>query len=144
MLKISIISDSLSLPRATDTGVILWKDIDNTIRLLKNSNADSSVSVMKLDHATHPIKMKVMEGDKLNPFLEEERGRMAEHELPTIFVRNCSVYVSTLETIQAGKIIGEDCRGYVMPMERSVDINNPIDFDFAEFLYKKYQQTKHS
>lgn len=116
----------------------LPEDIDNTIRLLENSNADSSVSVMKLDHAAHPVKMKVMEGNKLNPFLEEERGRMAEHELPTIYVRNCSVYVSTLETIQAGKIIGDDCRGYVMPMERSVDINDPIDFDFAEFLYRKY------
>lgn len=118
----------------------LPEDIDNTIDLLKDTSADSSVSVMKLDHATHPVKMKVMDGDKLIPFLEEERGRMAEHELPPIYVRNCSVYASTLETIQAGKIIGDDCRGYVMPMERSVDINDPIDFDFAEFLYEKYRQ----
>ena len=118
----------------------LPEDIDNTIMLLKNSNGNSSVSIMKLDHAVHPFKMKVMKGDKLNPFLEEERGRMAEHELPTIYVRNGSVYVSTLETIQTGKIIGDDCRGYVMPMERSIDINDPIDFDFAEFLYKKHYQ----
>jgi len=115
----------------------LSKDIDNTIQLLIDSKAPSAVSVMKLDHATHPVKMKVLEGDKLNPFLEEEGGRMAEHELPTIYVRNCSVYASTLETIRAGKIIGDDCRGYVMPTERSIDINDPIDFDFAEFLYKK-------
>lgn len=120
----------------------LSEDIDQTIQLLKSSKANSAVSVMKLDHATHPVKMKVMAGNKLNPFLEEEGGRMAEHELPTIFVRNCSVYVSTIQTIQEGKIIGDDCRGYVMPMERSVDINDPIDFDFAEFLYKKYSKSK--
>lgn len=118
----------------------LPEDIDNTIMLLEKSQANSCVSVMKLDHAIHPVKMKVMEGYKLNPFLEEERGRMAEHELPTIYVRNCSVYVTTLETIQSGKIIGDDCRGYVMPMERSVDINDPIDFDFAEFMYEKYHK----
>lgn len=114
------------------------EDIDHTIQLLKSTQADSSVSVMKLDHATHPVKMKVMDGSKLNPYLEEEGGRMAEHELPTIYVRNCSVYVSTIETIQRGKIIGDNCHGYLMPMERSVDINDPIDFDFAEFLYQKY------
>ena len=114
------------------------QDIDETIQLQKMTQSDSAVSVMKLDHAIHPIKMKTMNGDKLLPFVESEQGRMAEHELPTIYVRNCSVYVSTKETIEKGKVIGDDCRGYVMPTERSVDINDPIDFDFAEFLYRKY------
>jgi CMP-N,N'-diacetyllegionaminic acid synthase len=117
----------------------LPEDIDNTIQLLRDSEADSSVSVMKLDHATHPVKMKVMVGDRLDPYLEEEKGRMAEHELPTIYVRNCSVYATRMKIIKAGKIIGSDCRGYIMPMERSIDINDPIDFEFAEFLYKKFQ-----
>ncbi len=115
-----------------------FMDIDNTIKLLKDTKADSSVSVMKLDHAIHPIKMKVMDGDTLIPFLEEEDGRMSEQELPSIFVRNCSVYVSLIKTIEKGMIIGNDCRGYVMPRERSIDINDPVDFDFAEYLYKKY------
>ncbi len=120
----------------------LSKDIDNTIQLLKDTDADSSVSVMRLDHAVHPIKMKLMKKDKLVAYLEEERGRMAEYELPTIYVRNCSVYATTIESIKNGKIIGDDCRGYIMPMERCVDINSPIDFDFAEFLYKKYNNLK--
>lgn len=114
------------------------QDIDNTIKLLIESKAQSAVSVMKLDHAIHPVKMKIMNGNKLSPFLEEENGRMAEHELPIIYVRNCSVYASTIDTIEKGIIIGNDCRGYIMPFERSIDINNQIDFDFAEFLYNKY------
>ena len=78
----------------------LAEDIDGTIQLLLDSKADSAVSVMQLDHAIHPIKMKVMEGDQLLPFLEEEKGRRAAHELPVIFVRNCSVYASTVKTIK--------------------------------------------
>jgi CMP-N,N'-diacetyllegionaminic acid synthase len=112
----------------------MGRDIDNTIRLLYDSDADSSVTVMRLDHAIHPIKMKTMAGEKLNPFLEEEGGRMAAHELPELYVRNCSVYVSTMENIHQGKIIGDHCLGFVMPRERSIDINDPIDFEFAEYL----------
>jgi CMP-N-acetylneuraminic acid synthetase len=110
-------------------------DIDATVELLRSSGADSAVTVMKLDHAIHPVKLKRLAGDRLLPYLEEERGRMAEHELPALYVRNCAVYASRREVIDAGQIIGNDCRAHVMPRERSVDINDELDFKFAEFLF---------
>jgi CMP-N-acetylneuraminic acid synthetase len=115
-------------------------DIDATIDLLATSGADSAVSVVQLDHAIHPLKMKVMEGDRLLPYLDEERGRMAAHELPTIYVRNCSVYVTRRQAIDRGQVIGDDCRGYVMPRERSLDINEESDLLFAEFLLARREQ----
>ena len=114
------------------------QDIDNTIQLLTKSNADSSVSVMKLDHAIHPVKLKVLSGDILEPFIEEENGRMASHELPDLYVRNCSVYVSKIAIIKQGNVLGKRCLGYVMPRDRSIDINDPIDFEFASYLIRKY------
>lgn len=113
------------------------EDIYATIDLLKNSNADTAVSVVRLEHATHPAKLKVMYGNKLLPYLEEEKGRMAEHELPKLFVRNCAVYATLCEVIERGQIIGENCVGYVMPRERSVDINDEMDLAFAEFLIQR-------
>lgn len=118
----------------------LGSDIDNTIKLLLDSDADSSVSVMKLDHAIHPLKLKVKEGDELLPFLEEEKGRMAAHELSELYARNGSVYVSTMDTIQKNQIIGDICLGYEMPRERSLDINDPLDFEFAEFIINRNEQ----
>jgi CMP-N-acetylneuraminic acid synthetase len=115
----------------------LPEDIDATIELLITSGADSAVSVMQLDHAVHPLKMKVLQGDRLLPYLEEERGRMAAHQLPTIYARNCSVYVTRRRAIDAGQVIGDDCRGYVMPRERSLDINEELDLQFAEFLVSR-------
>jgi CMP-N,N'-diacetyllegionaminic acid synthase len=116
----------------------LPEDVDGTIHLLlKHPEADSSVSVMKLDHATHPVKLKVMQNSLLLSYLQEENGRMASHELPELYVRNCAVYVSRNKTIAKGKIVGDHCLGYLMPRERSVDINDPIDLAFAEFLMKK-------
>ena len=59
---------------------------------------------------------------------------MAAHELPELYVRNCAVYAAWRATVEAGAIIGADCRAYVMPRERSVDINEEIDLALAEVL----------
>ena len=80
------------------------------------------------------MKLKVFEGDRLLPFLEDERGRMAAHELPRLFARNGSVYATRRAVLDAGRILGDDCRGHVMPRERSVDVNDELDWAFAEFL----------
>ena len=82
-------------------------------------------------------KLKTLQDLQLKPFLEEEAGRMAAHELPELFVRNCSVYASKIKSIQSGKIIGDKCLGFEMLRERSIDINDPIDFEFAEFMLQK-------
>jgi CMP-N,N'-diacetyllegionaminic acid synthase len=115
----------------------LAEDIDSTIQKLIDSKADSAVSVMELSHMINPLKLKRLDGDRLIPYLEEEKGRMAAEEVPRVYVRNCAVYASTVNVIGQNKIIGDDCRAYIMPPERSVDINEPIDFEFTEFLYRK-------
>lgn len=114
------------------------EDIDNTVKLLIDSGADTAVSVVKVTHMLNPLKLKTMEGDRLIPFIEEEKGRMTYKELPEVYVRNCAVYATRLHVIESGEIIGPDCRGYVMPPARSVDINDEFDFLFAEFLYSRF------
>ncbi|MFO0680444.1 MAG: acylneuraminate cytidylyltransferase family protein [Sandaracinus sp.] len=112
-------------------------DVDATVDLLHSSGAESAVSVVKLDHAIHPVKLKRMVGDHLLPYLEDERGRMATHELPELYVRNCSVYVTRRSVIERGQLLSDDCRGYVMPRERSIDINDPIDLELADWLWSR-------
>jgi len=109
-------------------------DIDAVVSLLLSSGADSAVSVQQIEHAIHPLKLKRMEGTLLHPYFEEERGRMSEQDLDKVFVRNGSVYASIRATIEAGSILGVVSRGYVMPRERSIDINDELDMAFAEFL----------
>ena len=112
-------------------------DIDGTVNLLEQSGADSAVTIVKIDHAIHPKKLKICEEDRLLPYIEDENGKMMEHELCDVFVRNGSVYVTHRQVIETGDIIGNDCRGYLMPKERSLDVNEEMDFLFAEFLSDK-------
>ena len=121
----------------------LADDIDATIELLEQSGADTAVSVVEVEHALHPAKFKTLQGDRLLPYFEEEQGRMAAHELPHLYVRNCSVYAISRPAIERGQIIGDDCRGYVMPRERSLDINDEHDFAFAEWLAERQLTAVH-
>ncbi len=120
----------------------LAEDIDATVALLSDPDADSAVSIMEIPHDLNPLKFKTQDADGLlKPFYEAEAGRMAAHELPKIYVRNGSVYVARLATITAGKIIGDHCRGYLMPRERSLDLNDEFDWKMAEFMLATYQKT---
>lgn len=114
------------------------KDIDDTIELLKNnSEGDSAVSVVQLPHMIHPHKLKQFNGNVLEPWLVDEGQKTAAHELPEIYVRNCAVYVFKTENLLKSITYGEKSLGYIMPAETSVDINDMIDFKFAEYLYQE-------
>lgn len=116
----------------------LSADIDGTVEVLgKHPEADSAVSVMRLDHALHPAKLKRLDGDKLIGYLEDEQGRTASHQLPELYVRNGSVYASRVRTIDSGSILGQDSRAFVMPRERSIDINDELDWQLACFLFER-------
>lgn len=115
-------------------------DIDGTIELLERSGAGSAVTVSKVDHA-HPLKMKRMEGDRLLPLFRDD-DMLPSHELPEVFVRNGSVYVSRRATLESGSLVSEDVRGHLMPLERSLDIDTLVDLEFARFLLQRRVTTE--
>lgn len=109
-------------------------DIDSTVSLLHRTGASSAVTVVQVAHDLHPLKFKMFEGHLLRPFIADERGRLAAHQLPPVFVRNGSVYTSTRTAIDSNTIITDDCAGYVMPRDRSIDINDEVDLIMAELM----------
>lgn len=115
-------------------------DIDQCLDKLLQTNCDTVVSVVKVNHMYHAIKQKTLTPDnRVQAFLVEEEGRTAYQEMPEVYVRNCAIYASKVDVIKEQSLIGKDCRAYIMPPERSVDINDLIDFEFGEFLYLKQQ-----
>ena len=111
------------------------RDIDGVIEeLLHHPDSDSAATVVRLDHALHPRKLKSLKHGWLYPLWGDDQAMQTAHELDDVYVRNGSVYVSWRDTLERGEIMGARSRGYVMPSERSVDINTPIDLEFAAFL----------
>jgi CMP-N-acetylneuraminic acid synthetase len=108
------------------------EDVAGAVALLERTGADSVVTVSVADAAHHPLKMKRLEGDRLLPYLEDDR-LTPSHELEQLWVRNGSVYVFRREAAERG-LEADDVRGYEMPPERSFDIDTQQDLAFAEFL----------
>jgi N-acylneuraminate cytidylyltransferase len=85
-----------------------------------------------VEAAHHPLKLKRLVGDRLLPYLEDDR-LTPSHELEPLWARNGSVYVFRRDVVERG-LEADDVRGYEMPPERSFDIDTPQDLAFAEFL----------
>jgi CMP-N,N'-diacetyllegionaminic acid synthase len=104
-----------------------------TALLAADEAAGSAVSVVEVDMVHHPAKLKLLEGGRLVPFLAPD-GMTPSHELPRLYVRNGAVYVTHRNLFDAGTFVAEDALAHVMPQERSVDIDTPLDLAFAQFL----------
>ena len=109
------------------------EDLAGAVAHLERSGADSVVSVARVEATMHPLKLKRLEGDRLLPYLEDD-DLAPSHELPPLWQRNGSIYLSRRAVIAGGRILGDDVRGFEMPPERSLDIDTPTDLAFAEFL----------
>ncbi|UOG29269.1 cytidylyltransferase domain-containing protein [Leptospira noguchii] len=117
------------------------EDIDGSIELLEVSNADSVISVVNVG-AFHPARMKYMEAGKLidPPFCEEYENQRRQ-ELKPMFIRNGAIYLSTKKTIENSSFRGKDCRAWLMPNDRSVNIDTEEDFLYAEWMFARMNST---
>jgi CMP-N,N'-diacetyllegionaminic acid synthase len=113
------------------------QDLSGAVEMLERTGATSVVSVARLEPRHHPAKFKRMEeGDRLLPYLADDR-LAPSHELPPLWVRNGSIYVTRREAIDAGDLVAEDVLGFRMPPERSHDIDTPTDLALAELLLER-------
>ncbi len=113
------------------------QDIEAAIQLLIDTQGDWVRSVCAAEH--HPYWMKRIEGDqKLLPFVEgiDETGFLRRQLLPPVFRLNGVVDVTWAKTVQAGNLYSGDVRGYEMPLERSLDIDNKVDLAMMDMMLR--------
>ena len=112
------------------------EDIDGTINKFLESNCDSVVSICDVEHL--PYCMYTWDNDSLRPLIEGGEKIERRQDAPRIFRINGAVYITKKDIIiKQNKILGDDTRGFIMPQERSLDIDTQIDFDLAEILLKR-------
>lgn len=121
------------------------RDIDNALELFMRNDCESVVSVGEAKHS--PYWSFKIEDKYLKPIFGEKYLKMRRQELPKVYVPNGAIYISTTETLYKYKsFYCSKTIPYVMPWERSVDIDDEIDFILAELLIKRYgtdQDSKH-
>ena len=113
------------------------EDIDEAFRLLLRSGAEAVVSVCEA--ASHPYLCRTVgEGGVLAPFIESPLNTARRQDLPPVYVLNGAVYlIRTDRFLETNSFCPPGAVAYVMPTERSVDIDTEADFQQAEFLMKQ-------
>lgn len=118
------------------------EDIDNAIRKHIETDADSVVSVTQTDH-WQPIRAKKIENDILHDYCLEENKGVRRQDLPPAYFRNGAFYsVKRDVLINEHRLYGKITRPYIMPPERSVDIDTELDFRLTELLMKEKGSAK--
>ncbi len=110
------------------------EDLDACIELMTKTGADSVMSMVEVaDFA--PQKLKVITDGRILPLLDDEgKETLPRAAGPAVYKRNAAIYLTKTPLILSGDLFGETSMAYVMPKERSLDINSLSDFSYAEFL----------
>jgi len=116
------------------------EDIDGPIGLLERTGADSVISFVSVGEK-HPARMKYIDeaGRVVNPPFAEKFEGQRRQELPPIFLREGSVYLTRREVLMLhDSLQGRDCRAWIVPPERACNIDEPLDLLLAECLLQHH------
>ena len=59
-------------------------------------------------------------------------------QLPPVYIRNGALYITRRDVlVNENSFTGKDCRAYVMPEERSINIDAESDIVLAEYFLRK-------
>jgi CMP-N-acetylneuraminic acid synthetase len=113
-------------------------DISESLRLAREGGCDSVISVTRV-LAEHPILMKKIKDDRLLPYcIEEKEGTRRQDYDPPAYIRNGAIYLTRRDVLmESNSIWGEVIRPYVMPEERSYDIDSERDFKLVELVMRE-------
>lgn len=112
------------------------RDIDRAIEFLFKKKAKSIVSACLAEHS--PYWSNILPKDRcMKDFIPKSVMNKARQELPVFYRLNGSIFLTFSDYLKAHKnFYGKKTYAYIMPQDRSVDIDTKMDFTFAEYLYK--------
>lgn len=110
------------------------QNLKDAYKVFRQENRDYLVSVCECEHS--PLWSGTLGKDNsMDDFLREEVIRSCRQELPQYYRLNGAIYMAKTQSfIENKSFFGKNSRAFVMSQEASVDIDNSLDFLFAEFL----------
>ncbi len=138
--SIDVVRHALTaLPERYDLVVLLQptsplrraEDIDGAVRLCAEQGAPACLSVCRADKPPYWMVRRDAAG-RLEPILPELAYTPRRQELPEAFAVNGAVYVARCDWIlRNDAFLSPNTLGYVMPKERSLDVDEELDLVVA-------------
>ena len=115
----------------------ITEDIDKAIEFLFLKEAKAIVSVCEVDH--HPLWANTLPEDGcIKDFIRKEIINKNRQELPVFYRLNGAIYLAYCDYIKEQEsFFGENTFAYIMPRERSIDIDSEKDLKLTEVIMGK-------
>ena len=114
------------------------EDIYNSLDLLNEKNASNVITAMPSRRSPYFNLIEEYEDGLINLSKPMNSLVTCRQDSPKCYDMNASIYVWTREAILNNDSVFLDKTAlYVMPEERSIDIDCELDFEFVEFLMGK-------
>jgi len=113
-----------------------YLDIDAALELFMTKDCQSVISVSEIDHS--PYWSFAVKKGYLESLFDKKYQRMRRQDLPKIYLPNGALFISRPERLCKTKsFYSTKTLPYMMPRERSIDIDDEMDLLQAENLLKR-------
>lgn len=110
------------------------EDIDTAMKIFLDSSGDSLISVTEYDHTPY-WAFRIEKGFLKPEFTSGSLKR--SQDLPKLYRPNGSIFIAHLRTfLKHRSFYIKQSLSFIMPRERSIDIDDEFDFSIAEFLLR--------
>ncbi len=118
------------------------EDIDSAFKLAIEKNAESVVSVVPTHH--HPYWTKKVTPDgQMEDFIPQAQAPQVRQELTDAYALNGAVYIARSKFVLKEKgWYADNTYAYIMPPERSLDVDTSWDLYLADLLLKEKYVSK--
>lgn len=118
------------------------KDIDNAIDMIIESSCDAVVSVTKSSASLTKTFYVDEDSGEMNPYALSVPAQeyIRRQDTPSVYAENGAIFVQRVSSIlnpcraRCGSLFSEDTKAYIMPNDRSLDIDEPYDLELARLL----------
>jgi CMP-N-acetylneuraminic acid synthetase len=109
------------------------QDIEEVLKLIDKSKK-AIISVTEVDHS--PLWSNTLPKDlSMNGFIRDEVRNKRSQDLPTYYRLNGAIYCSYVSYFYDNDgFLGKNTYAYIMPRERSIDIDTELDFNFIKAI----------
>ena len=111
-------------------------DITACFAMMREKNARFIIGVVEMEHS--PLWSNVLPEDlSMDHFKREEYFAIPRQQLPKYYRINGAVYLIQREELYEKNMLQYGGYAYIMPPERSIDIDTELDFQLAELIMQK-------
>jgi CMP-N-acetylneuraminic acid synthetase len=119
------------------------KHIDEAFELLKRKSANAVISVCEMDHS--PLWANTLPEDlSMEYFLPDSITEKRSQDLPKYYRINGAIYICKTDWLLEEKsfFLKKNIYAYIMSKAESIDIDDELDYLFAEILLNKNNSSR--